>query len=303
MEDMPRIEETARRQRGFITVPQLRALGVDGDATTAAQRRGRLTMVRRGLYALPPADETFVGRVVAACLHPSSPAASGLTAAHLWGLWHEPDIVEVTVRAPRKLRLSRVEAHRSADLRREHVTALDGTRVTTPARTLVDLGRVLPETEVPRVVHQALVSGLVDVARLTQIRIDVGERGRNGAGVLGRVLESLPANPAGHDSGPELTLHTTLVSAGLPDPVAQWPVQTDGATYFLDLAYPQALLALEYDGEDWHAAPDQRRRDAIRQRRCEAAGWTFIRVTKHDLKIGRPKLLSIVRQALASPAA
>jgi hypothetical protein len=262
------------------------------------RRRGELELVRRGLYGLPGRKDSYRQRVAAACLHPASPAASGLTATHLWTLWQEPELIEVTVRAPRKIRIDGITVHRSADIRAEDVTVLDGIRVTTPTRTLVDLGRVLPETEVARVLHHALTVGLVDPVRLMQMRIEVGEHGRNGAGVLGRLLESLPSDAAIHDSGPEFSLRCLLVAAGLPDPVAQWPVEVAGRRYHLDLAYPDAMLALEYDGHDWHSSPTQLAADTARQAKCESVGWTFIRVRKHDLGLGRYGLLSRVRDVL-----
>ena len=51
----------------------------------------------------------------------------------------------------------------------------------------------------------------------------------------------------------------------------------------VDPAFPQARIAIEYDGA-WHAAPGQFTRDRRRLNRLVAAGWTVLHVTAADLR-------------------
>ncbi len=277
------VRTCAERQNSFVTVAQLNCLGVTAPQRAQLRRAGALQLIRRGLYSTDPGAMTFRRVVAAACVNRHGPAASGLTAAHFWGLWREPDRPELTIRYPRQLAIQGVDVCRSRDLARTDVTTIDNIPVTTPTRTFVDLGRILPAPQVERLLDHALATGIVALGRLQQIRIDRGRQGRNGAGVLGQILERL--SPAGtrHDSGPELKLFRLLTESKLPEPEVQWPVVVDGRLYRFDLAYPSAMLALEYDGADWHSTPGQRRGDEARQSDCERAGWTFIRLTKEDL--------------------
>jgi very-short-patch-repair endonuclease len=59
-----------------------------------------------------------------------------------------------------------------------------------------------------------------------------------------------------------------LVDAGLPRPVAQYRVDfPEGDWAYLDLAYPDVKIGIEYDGEAWHK--EQRAKDERRRRRLE----------------------------------
>jgi very-short-patch-repair endonuclease len=54
-------------------------------------------------------------------------------------------------------------------------------------------------------------------------------------------------------------------------------VLIDGVpTYRLDLAYPQARIAIEYDGRDHHTSPEDRSRDEARRTWLRGRGWTVV---------------------------
>lgn len=50
--------------------------------------------------------------------------------------------------------------------------------------------------------------------------------------------------------------------------------------YRLDLAYPHAKIAIEYDGEEFHTSERQRRRDEECREWLRRRGWYVIVVTK-----------------------
>jgi hypothetical protein len=92
-------------------------------------------------------------------------ALSRRSAAALWRIvprWHSP--VEVT--APTKHRLKEICVHRSRDA---DATTRYGIRVTTPARTLVDLADVLNLRQLIRALNEAQVQRLVTGAELTTL--------------------------------------------------------------------------------------------------------------------------------------
>jgi G:T-mismatch repair DNA endonuclease (very short patch repair protein) len=99
-------------------------------------------------------------------------------------------------------------------------------------------------------------------------------------------------------SQPESRVRVLLTLAGLT-PVPQFTVldAEGGFVARVDLAFPEARIAIEYDGA-WHAAPGQFARDRRRLNRLVAAGWTVVHVTAADLR--RPDgLLTQVRALLA----
>jgi very-short-patch-repair endonuclease len=90
-----------------------------------------------------------------------------------------------------------------------------------------------------------------------------------------------------------------IADAGLPRPEVQWSVVEDGVEIWrLDLAYPAHLVAIEYDGEEFHRRTKaQIEHDRRRHRWLHQHGWTVIVVTKDDLRDGQ--WLSRLREALA----
>jgi len=105
----------------------------------------------------------------------------------------------------------------------------------------------------------------------------------------------------GTDSIPETDLRLLLVRAGLPIPkVNVMVVDSSGQWYYLDLAYEEYMLAIEYDGA-YHVG-DQRQmyRDAVRRRTLEEMGWRIITVTAADLYRDPAGVIRSVYKALLS---
>ena len=94
-----------------------------------------------------------------------------------------------------------------------------------------------------------------------------------------------------------------IIEAGLPAPVAQVRVRDERGFEVarVDLAYPAAKIAIEYEGDHHRTSKTQWRRDIARIRRLHALGWVVLRVTADDLE--RPAdLLLQLRYWLATRA-
>ncbi len=88
------------------------------------------------------------------------------------------------------------------------------------------------------------------------------------------------ADPRSESPGESRT-RLAIVDAGLPVPEPQCWVFVDGRpTYRLDLAYPHARVAVEYDGREFHEGDDQRAADEQRRSWLREHGWTVIVVTR-----------------------
>jgi len=120
--------------------------------------------------------------------------------------------------------------------------------------------------------------------------------GRRG---VDRARTALDLAREGTDSPMETLLRLVLVEAGLPCPVVNHPLKLPSGTvpYYLDMAYPDAQVAVEYDGAIHVADAAHMRRDQARRRWIEDHGWRLITATAPDLA-DPSGLVGSVRRAL-----
>ena len=102
----------------------------------------------------------------------------------------------------------------------------------------------------------------------------------------------------------ESRMRIPLVQAGMP-PVVQHEVRLPAdrfcpgspRVFRLDLAFPEALLGVEFDGEH-HRTAAQARRDLVREAALSAAGWKVIRFSAWTV-LNRPAdIVAVTRREL-----
>ncbi len=247
--DVGAITKLAARQDGVLTREQLLRMRFTSDEVRNQVRSGWLTPVYRGVYAVGPLSDR--GRIRAAVLAAGPyAAASHTTAAWLRKLISTlPAVLHVTLaRGDRRSRPGLVIHH--GGLEPADVTHIAGIPVTTPLRTLADLG--WPD----RLVREALARDLVRPEQ----------------------LPDHAANPTDNDF--EDRMRALVAKAGLPQPIAQYPF----GPYRLDFAWPEHKVIVETDGWATHgpraAFEDDRAKDAM----LLAAGWRVLRVTYRRLR-------------------
>lgn len=239
------------------------------------QLRARYRAVFPDVYAPKGCELTLDQRARAAWLWSHRKGIlMGLTAAGLHGAkWVDSDLpvelVAPNARPPRGLRT------RHLSLCANEWMLLGDLPVTTPLRTAFDIGRRTPT--------RSSVARMDALLRATGIGVDDvsafagGHRGARGLRQLETVLDLVDP---GAQSPRESWLRLTLVEAGFPRPQTQIPVHcTDSfTTYYLDMGWPEMMVAVEYDGEHhrtdrWQYEKDNRRREDL-----ERLGWIVIRV-------------------------
>lgn len=169
----------------------------------------------------------------------------------------------------------------------------DGLAVTTPERTAFDIGR--------RGAVRSAVVRLDSLARATGFKADdvlrvAGAHPRSPG--LRRLEAALGLVDPGAQSPRESYLRLLLIDAGLPRPQTQVPVPgADGMPVaYLDMGWPEWMVAVEYDGD--HHRTDRRQyvKDIRRLEMLEQLGWVIVRVVAED----RPAdIVRRVRAALA----
>lgn len=97
----------------------------------------------------------------------------------------------------------------------------------------------------------------------------------------------------------ETRLRLVLVLAGLPRPRSQWVVQDGRArrAVWLDLAYPEHRIGIEYDGEE-HTTRARVRRDIARTTDLVDRGWRIYRYTADEVLGAPERIVAQVRRAL-----
>jgi very-short-patch-repair endonuclease len=294
------IDEIAGAQHGLVTAPQaIKALGRGRKQRWVTERR--LVVIQPGVYRLAGAPQTWHQSVMAASL-----AADGIvshrSAAELWGLIQPAGYVDIAVTPAQRPRLHPPAIlHRVGDLHPELAVVREGMRVTDPVRTLVDLGLVLPHWSVREALSRGISTRLVGVDEVQQLRDALGRPGRNGTGVMRRVLEERLLTAGADDSSQLERRFSRLARAhGLPTMHLQHEVWHAGRFIArVDAAYPDRKIAIEVDGFRWHSSPDAFQRDRTRQNRLVALGWTVLRFTWDDVASRPDMVVQTIREAVA----
>ena len=147
----------AEAQFGIVTSAQLVELGFSTSAISRMVASGRLVPLYRGVYAVGHTRLLARGHWLAAVLACGDDAALSHTkGAALSDLRNcERFLVDVTVPGRSRCGQRGIRLHRVRELHPDDVTEIDGIRVTTIARTLLDLCDVIPETQVRRAFEKA----------------------------------------------------------------------------------------------------------------------------------------------------
>jgi very-short-patch-repair endonuclease len=289
----------AAGQHGLVTRAQAAALGLTKAALQWRCDAGSLRALQAGVYVVGGAPDTWHQRMLGACLAAGGLAvASHRSAARLWGLLGEEEIVELTVCRPKSPRPAGVMWHRSRDLVPAHSTVRNGVPVTNPMRTLVDLGAVVKSWVVEDALDRGLSARLFPLSAVEWMLHDVARPGRRGCGVLRKVLDERALGTARPDGLLEPRMARLLRDAGLPRPTFQYAVP--GTRYRVDFAYPDARLAIEVDGYASHGTRTAFEADRDRQNCLVLAGWMVIRFTWTQVVRQPGSVAAQVRAALGA---
>ncbi|WOO98838.1 hypothetical protein [Micrococcus terreus] len=275
----------------------------------------RLTAPSRGLRMWAGTEPGWVDLARALCQLDGDHCLSHVTAAQLWGIWlpiwlQDGEQVHVTGQKgfSGSMRRPGVVGHR-AKLDTSDVVAVDGLRLTSPARTWLDLAPLLKDPLDLVAAGDALlqrsdgpprpdgVLGANPLATLTEI--DAAMRRRRSVKGIQAAREARPMLREGVDSAPESRMRMVVVSAGLPEPVVNPVIMlAPGVRRQPDLALLEWKLALQYDGGG-HAEQAQVNRDIWRDDDFDRHDWRTVRAGR-DLYTahGEWAFLERVRRAM-----
>jgi hypothetical protein len=262
---------------------------------------GRWVRLHRDVYRMNGAPITWKGNLLGACWAGGFRAvASHRSAAELYALpGRSRGRVEITCPRWRRAHEAGLLVHETTALDPVDVTVVDGIAVTTPARTLFDLGGVYRKGMVELALDSALRRGLVSEAGLTILVKRVSRSGRPGGPILRALLDARRPDRRPTDSAMETLLLQAIRAHGLPEPVPQYEVWNGGYRIGrVDGAYPEAKIAIEYDSDEFHSGPAPTRQDRARRHELIAASWLPIDVGPAELRSGCTTACAAISQAL-----
>jgi very-short-patch-repair endonuclease len=267
----------AYAQHGVVSRGQLVALGLTPRAVEHRLDVGRLHPLHRGVYCVGHRVLSREGRWLAAVLAGGPGAVlSHRSAAALWGIAATPaGPVDVTAGAARRQRQG-IRFHRT-ELPRDEVTTEQGVPVTTPARTLLDLAKVLDRHRLHRATDRAEQHRLTDPHSLDELLSRYPKT--QGAAKLRKITEQGRIGETVTRSELEDRFLAFLERHGLPEPETNRMV----SGMEVDCVWREQRLIVELDGRATHHTTTAFERDRERDRVLQSQGWRVIRLTWRQL--------------------
>lgn len=259
----------AARTGGVVTTSTLRACGFSEPAIRKAVRSGLLTRWGRGVYLVGPLAGDLTEARAAIAAVPYGTLGFDVAAQLAEIAPTAPPPVDLIVPPRRRPQPKRVRIHR-IELALRDVTRLQGLRVTTPAVTIVHLGRQAADIVLERAVQEAFAKRLTSTRQL-EAALD-RHRGGRGTARLRRMLD------LGVDdlrSKAERSLRHWIRAAALPSPVFNAQV----GPWKVDAFWPERGLAVEINGYAAHGSPWSHDRDHRKEQWLLACGHEVRRFT------------------------
>jgi len=286
------------------------------EARAASLSRGRLRssdLASAGRLLYVPAGWDFELPAMARAVSAATPGAwiSHVTAARLLGLWLPPWLQDSRVlhlsktRALPPVRRDGVVGH-TVLVREGETMDWEGVHISTPARTWLDLCRLLPlehavaiGDQLVRQPRDGLELRTTPWATVQELR-GLLKRHPKMQGIV-KARAAVELIRVGADSAPETFLRLALVDAGLPEPELQVRIVAgDPYSPSADLGYRARRIAIQYDGGH-HLTREQQSRDNRRDACFHSAGWRYFKFNADDRANDFRRAAGLVRAALREP--
>src|SRR2546421_1777961 len=293
-----KVQSLGEEQHAVVSIKQMLDCGASRKWIERRTDDGFIVPDGPAVYRMAGVRHTFLSRAMAAVLSCKAPAlVSHRSAAHLLGFERvaAPRSVDITVPRHRRPRgRAGIRVHESLAFDLAEPTTVDGIPVTGVARTILDCA---PAEEKPiRLLDDALRRRIITWDKLWQCYLGHNVVGRTVAPFRRILLERDGNTPPGGEFARRMA--AMLTAAGLPMPVFEYRVVVDGHVYYLDLAWPNKMVAVECNDAGSHDTPKAFRRDPMKRNRCERAGWDYLEYTWMDVVDGPAEVVAQVADAL-----
>jgi hypothetical protein len=293
-----RIALLAEAQHGVVSRAQLLTAGLGAGGVDFRLRAGRLHRMHRGVYAVGHRRVSLEGRWAAAVLACGDGAAlSHTTAAALWGL-RPTSAARLHVTVPTNAGVRQrdgIAVHRARALLPAEVTRHEEIRVTTPARTLLDVAGMLQPGPLERAIEQSLVLRLFDRGALDAV-LDAHPT-RAGVATLIAIVARIADEPALTRSEAEALFLDICEAYAIERPAVNSRVED----LTVDFVWRAARVIVEIDGHRYHGTRTAFERDRDRDARLTVAGYRVVRFTYRRL-VREPAAVAAILERLLNAA-
>lgn len=274
----------AARHHGLFTAADAAVHGVDRSKLHRWSTSGRVERIAPAVYRVVGAPHSWRQELLATVWSGPQILASHRAAGALRGLdGVRPGRIEAVT--PRWTRRARPTAtvHESLDLRGVDVDEVDGIPCTSLVRTLVDLPAVVHEFRAGQALDHAARQDRRVLALVRARHLEVARRGRDGTVALRALLAERGQGDCIPGSGFERRALRLIQGSDLPRPVCQHQVREGDFTCYIDIAWPEHMVAMECDSLAHHFGGRAHQWDRERRRRLTRLGWAVIEFTYEDV--------------------
>jgi very-short-patch-repair endonuclease len=296
---IPRLLATAARQHGLIATAQLSEHDVTRRQFDQFVRRGIFVRIGSGVYAAVGAPASWERSLRAGllALGPDS-CVSHEAAARLHRLdrcrGSRPEFT--VLRGRQGLTVDGV-LHTTKVLAPLDVVTVDGFRVTSATRTIMDLAHQrVTRRRLSAAIDSAVRLGLTSPTVLVERLHDLRGPGRWGC----RLLDDLLVDAGGHTML-ERDFLRLMRLGGLPRPRTQVIHRRDRRTFArVDFLFDSFGIVVEVSGRKGHSSPTERQIDAQRRNELQDAGRRVFEYTYEDLMRRPGHVIGTMSQRLAN---
>jgi alkylated DNA nucleotide flippase Atl1 len=286
----------------LVTLAQARELGATAKQVRHRRATGRWVDVAPGVVAIAGAPRTPRQQILAAVLA----VGRGAVASHRSGAWlsglpgFRPGLPEVTVGHHARVRSSVTALlHRSCALPSHHLRVVDAIPVTGVARTLFDLGAVVHEARLGRLLDHCLSAKAVTMPACWRVVHELSASGRDGSGVLRALLQQRGGGYVAPASELEARFAELLIGAGLPLPERERDLgDSDRWMGRVEFVFPDQRVLVECDSRKYHGSHSAIEDDRARTNAFVAAGYRVLRLTWHMITREPEQTIALLRQTL-----
>src|SRR5919106_2526024 len=287
----------AQRQCGLLTFAQAIAYGLTINQIRQRLKSGRWQKVAPGVYRIAGVPASTRQAEWAAYLW--AEGSGGLIlgcAARIWGFrWFTSDPVQLAVPRIGNRRELPFTVHRYGGDSLIHTTMVDGLRVSTIPKTVMDLLGARDKRAV-WVLARSLVDQSVTLAGYWFLYDDPEMKGHRGRRLLRDRLEAREARPPNEATGERKLWALMQNSQNLVLPQRQfWLTLPNGERVRYDFAYADLLFAIEVDDYGTHGPEDRFGSDRRRDSACALLGWFVLRIPEKDIDEHPDQVIATVK--------
>jgi len=261
---------------------------------------GHWSRVHEAVFRLEGTPRTWRQRLKAVSLWAVRDFAfSHGTAAALWGFARYREATAIHLSVSRNIRLpAPFVVHRVRPLAPRDFGSVDGLRVTSCTRTLVDLCATEREHDVRASVDEALRRRWTTLERL-EVALAASDHQR-GIRFLRELVCAYRGGEPPTESELEARVYELLDAEGLPRPTKQARICIGGQVRRLDFRFPNTPVVVEADGYASHCTALMRERDSRRSNQLLTRGFRVLHWTWAALRDRPQELLAELRANLGA---